>query len=193
MMLTKHSGLYGEMIRYMNNLCDNPSKTKSQKFSLTMLLLCISIFLLSGCGINKVIEETQLYEDTKKEGEQIFEHLKNEDIESLSELFCQNKKDESDLNEKWQVFFDEIDGKIISYDKYSCEENMRTFYKGELTYLVLTVKYSNVKTDTGKIYEQLTYTTTAKDSNNSLKEGVSNFILFLGKDDNGYPIAITVD
>jgi len=185
MMLTKHSGLYGEIIRYMNK--------KTQKFSITMLLLCISMFLLSGCGVNKVIEETRLCEEAKAEGEQVFEYLKNEDIESLSDLFCQNKKDSANLEEKWQVFFDAIDGKIISYDKYSCEENMRTFSKGELTYLVLAIKYSNIKTDTGKIYEYLTYTTTAKNSNSNLDEGVSNFILLQGKDDNGYPIAITVD
>ncbi len=185
------SGLCGEMILLMND--NRITRTSFCCFITTIALIFISIFILSGCGVKKIMEETRLSKEVEKESTQVFDYLKNEDIESLSELFCQNKKDESDLNEKWQVFFDEIDGKIISYDKYSCEENMRTFYKGELTYLVLTVKYSNVKTNTGKIYEQLTYTTTAKDSNNSLKEGVSNFILFLGKDDNGYPIAITVD
>ncbi len=50
-----------------------------------------------------------------------------------------------------------------------------------------------LKTDTGRIYEKLIYSTTAKDIDDSNEEGISNFILLQGKDENGYPIAITVD
>ena len=43
--------------------------------------------LLCGCGLEKVQEETRLCKTAKEDGKQFFEYLKEEDIQSLSDLF----------------------------------------------------------------------------------------------------------
>ena len=159
----------------------------------TILLMVLISVLFTSCGIKKIQDETRLSKEVEKESTQVFDYLKNEDIKSLSDLFCQNQKDNSDIEEKWKIFYESIDGKILAYDKLSCTETMRTFSDGKLTYLVFRIEYSDVKTDTGRIYEKLIYSTTAKDIDDSNEEGISNFILLQGEDENGYPIAITVD
>ncbi len=137
------SGLCGEMILLMND--NRITRTSFCSFITTIALIFISIFILSGCGVKKIMEETRLSKEVKKESTQVFDYLKNEDIKSLSDLFCQNQKDNSDIKEKWKNFYESIDGKILAYDKLSCTETMRTFSDGKLTYLVFRIEYSDVK------------------------------------------------
>ena len=78
----------------------------------------VMLFPLSGCQI--VDNVVKSINDDPKNGEkeyaeQVFEYLKNEDIDSLCELFAPEVSVEHSLESEWKYFFDHVDGKVVSY------------------------------------------------------------------------------
>ena len=166
-------------------------KVLNKSFKLFFLML-ICIFILSGCGIENVMEETRLCKEAKEEKDSVFEYLKNEDAKSLSELFSQNEKESHNLEEEWKTFFDEVDGKFVDFDDSSFTEIRRTFSEGKLTFLVVQAQFKDVKTDTGHIYETITYSKTLKSEHDINDEGIDGFSLCKGTDENNDLIMLYV-
>ena len=107
-----------------------------------LLMSLVMLFSLSGCQI--VDNVSKSIKDDPKNGEkeyaeQVFEYLKNEDIE-------------------WKYFFDHVDGKIVSYKgiKYP-GEGIGKDQDGEVYDSHISVNYSEVKTDNGTVYEEFGY------------------------------------
>ena len=160
---------------------------------LTCFVTILAIMpLLCGCGLEKVQEETQLCKTAKEDGKQFFEYLKEEDIQSLSDLFSENEKNKYDLKKEWKAFFEQIDGNFVSYDEMSFDENQRTFYDNQLSKLIGYVEFTNIKTSTGHIYEKMGYSIILKYSYDSKEEGVSGFSLRKERDENGELVMIYV-
>ncbi len=178
------SGLYGETIQYMNN-----QRNILIKIFNIIFLLALSIVILSGCNAS---EDTQLCKEAKEEAQQVFEYIKDEDIDNLSSLFNAKTRENKNLKESWENFFEQTQGIITEYDKLEVMETQRTYSKGELTFLVLRIKYTNVKTDTGEIYEEMMYYKTAKCNHAPDKEGISWFTLQISKNDKEQPVLLTV-
>ena len=82
-----------------------------KQFKISTILLII-LLAFTSCSWEKVIEEDRLVNETKEEAEQLFEYLKNEDVENLSSLFCQKQQNEHDLSTEWKEFYSELDDKI---------------------------------------------------------------------------------
>lgn len=128
--------------------------------------IMLIISMLSGCGMTGVFESKSdgFYErhDPKKlaakEADTVFEYLKNEDIDSLIELFSDDVKSSHDLEAEWQAFFDHIDGNIESYDGLSFPgEGMNIDKDGEIYDSHLTVRFNNVVTSNNKTYVAISY------------------------------------
>ncbi len=158
-------------------------------------IIMLSLFLLelisfSGCGINRVKEETKLLKEAKKETSVFFEFLKNEDIEGLSNLFNQNKKNTHNLNKEWQTFFDDIDGKITDYERMTFTETRKEVSEGKITYLVVQAEFKDVKTDTGQVYGEMKYSKIIKANYDTNLEGINDFTLWKEKDNYDNPFII---
>ena len=78
------------------------SGSVKRKLSLTVVLLFA--FSLSGCYIGA---DADLRRKEHKLVLNVFEHLKNEDIDFLTELFAERTSDQHDLEEEWEQFFDD--------------------------------------------------------------------------------------
>ena len=155
-------------------------------------ILVIVLFVFTSCSWEKVAEEDRLVKEAKDEAEQIFDYLKEEDISSLSTLFSENQRKNYDLEKEWNNFFEQIDGKFLSYEDVSFEENRRTFADNKLTYLVVRIEFKNIKTDTGRIYEKMGYSKTLKSEYDSNNEGISGFSLRKERDKNDNLVMVYV-
>jgi hypothetical protein len=126
-----------------------------------LLMSLVMLFPLSGCQI--VDNVSKSIKDDPKNGEkeyaeQVFEYLKNEDIDSLCELFAPEVSVEHSLESEWKYFFDHVDGKIISYKglKYP-GEGLEKNKDGKVCDSHISVNYAGAKTDSGTVYEEFGY------------------------------------
>lgn len=128
---------------------------------MALLMSLVMLFSLSGC---QVLENAaRIISDDPKNGEreyadQVFEYLKNEDIDSLCELFAPEVSEDHSLKSEWKYFFDHVDGKIVSYKslKYP-NEGKGTDKDGEVYDSHISVDYVGVRTDNGTVYEKFGY------------------------------------
>ena len=125
-------------------------------------------------------EDTQLCTVAKEEADQVFEYLREKDIQKLSSLFSENQKKNYDLENEWNNFFEQIDGRIIDYETIDVIVSQRTFSDGTLTNLLLRIEFKNVKTDTGQVYEQIRYAKTARCNSEPDNEGINWTALIIG-------------
>jgi len=185
-MKTICSGLYGEMNYHMYIINPSLTFTKSQirKIIKTISFVFISMLLLTSCD-DKVKEESLLCKEAKEEADQVFEYLKEEDIQSLSELFSPNKQTTYNLEAEWKSFFESLDGKIKDYDCLKFDEAQRTFSDGKLYYLTVNVEFTNIETETGHIYEELSYSKILKSDSNNDEEGIWGVSFVNGRDEKG--------
>ncbi len=185
-MKTICSGLYGEINYHMYIINSSLTFTKSQirKILKTISFVFISMLLLTSCD-DKVKEESLLCKEAKEEANQVFEYLKKEDIQSLSNLFSENKKTTYNLEDEWKDFFENLDGKIKDYDKLEFDESERTFSDGKLYYLTVNVEFINIETETGHIYEELSYSKILKSESDSDKEGIWGVSFVNGRNEKG--------
>ena len=126
-----------------------------------LFMSLVMLVSLSGCQIVdnavKTIKDDPKYGE-KEYAEQVFEYLKNEDIDSLVELFAPAVRAKHSLESEWKIFFDHMDGKIISYKglKYP-GEGLEKDKNGEVCDSHISVNYAGAKTDSGTVYEEFGY------------------------------------
>ena len=128
---------------------------------LALMMSLVLAFPMFGCTfIDRAVKayEDDPKRDEKEYAEQVFEYLKNEDIDSLCELFAPEVSVEHSLESEWKYFFDHVDGNIVSYKglKYP-GEGIGKDQDGEVYDSHISVNYSEVKTDNGTVYEEFGY------------------------------------
>ena len=166
---------------------------------LPLILVPFTVANLAGCGITDPaagpdgstesgysdrLERTAPKKLARKEAEQIFEYLKNEDIASLTALFSQDAKDNHDLEKEWKDFFSRIDGKFTGYGGISFPgEGMGVDKEGVIYDSHLSINYNDSVTDTGAVYTQIGYYQTRINTADPRIEGINIFTVMIpGKD-----------
>ena len=122
------------------------------------LVLCALMALqLFGCALIKNVKNDPKNLE-KPDAEKIFEYIKDEDIDSLCDLFSPEVKKNHDLEKEWEDFFEKMDGKAVSYKKISYpNEGEGKDENGEVYKMHVAVNYNSVKTDKGTVYKQFGY------------------------------------
>ena len=122
------------------------------------LVLCALMALqLFGCALIKNVKNDPKNLE-KLDAEKIFEYIKDEDIDSLCDLFSPEVKKNHDLEKEWEDFFEKMDGKAVSYKKISYpNEGEGKDENGEVYKMHVAVNYNNLKTDKGTVYKQFGY------------------------------------
>ncbi|WP_034450330.1 DUF5104 domain-containing protein [Butyrivibrio sp. AE2032] len=151
---------------------------------LTAILMC-AVMALSVCScsfVERVVDKVK--NDPKKlekaDAEQIFEYLKNEDIESLCALFSPEVKKHHNLELEWEIFFDNLDGNLVSYKSLSYPgEGGSTDKNGEVIDSHISVNYNGVTTDTGTQYKEFGYYHVRVNRNDPDSEGLTVFTMQL--------------
>lgn len=146
------------------------------KKALSLIAAIIFAISVSGCYIGS---DGKLRRKEHKQAVQVFKYLKKEDISALSKLFAERTDDQCDLEEEWEVFFDEVDGRIVSYDDLQVSVIERWDDHWKITRALLQVTFRNVKTDEGVVYDEIVYDDYAIHSDPDC-EGI--IVVSLGKD-----------
>lgn len=155
----------------------NTRKCFNGIISITLVLT----ILLSFTGCSKFIEDmnSERYGAkrlAKKEAEEIFRMLQEEDIEGLSALFSEDSRKYHNIEMEWELFFDRLDGKVVSYSGISFPgEGMGVDKDGVIYDSHLSINFKNVKTDTGTVYKEFGYYQTRIDTRNPELEGINVF------------------
>lgn len=131
------------------------------KKHVALFMSLVMLFSLSGCQIVdnavKTIKDDPKYGE-KEYAEQVFEYLKNEDIDSLCELFAPDVRAEHSLESEWKNFFNHMDGKIVSYEGLQYPgEGLGKDKDGKVYDSHISVNYAGAKTDNGIVYEEFGY------------------------------------
>lgn len=147
---------------------------------ISITLVFAILFSFTGCS--KFIEDmnSERYGAkrlAKKEAEEIFKMLKEEDVEGLSALFSEDSRIEHSIETEWKLFFERLDGKVVSYSGISFPgEGMGVDENGVIYDSHLSINYNNVKTDTGTVYKEFGYYQTRIDTRNPDLEGINVFV-----------------
>ena len=146
---------------------------------ISITLIFAILFSFTGCSKIKEDMNSERYgakKLAKSEAEEIFKMIQEEDIEGLSALFAEDARNCHDIEKEWEAFFDQIDGKIVSYSGISFPgEGMGVDKDGVIYDSHLSVNFENVKTDKGTVYEQFGYYQTRIDTRNPELEGINVF------------------
>ena len=171
-------------------LSSNP-RTLYTKLLLALIITIISVLVCSSCGLKTIKEEDQMVIETKEEAVQLFEYLKTKDTENLSLLFSQKKQAEHDLIKELKEFYEELDDNFVSYESLETMTTHRSCYNDEIELMEISVIFKNVKMESGKQYEKLSYCKTSRNINRPETEGIDILGLKIGEDENGW-IQLTV-
>ena len=157
----------------------------------------VSLVFLNGCGNDvsstgdvqnrpavKASREKEYYpeKNAKKEAAEYFEYLREKDIQSLNALFSSDVQASHDLQKEWEAFFGALEGNIVSYEKISYAGEEVRIDERKVSYSDITIRYENVKTDTGKLYSRLDYRQLRVDNAHPDAEGISIFSLAVPAD-----------
>ena len=156
----------------------NASKCFCRVISITVILAVL--FGFSGCGflVDRNSERYGAKNLAKKEAEEIFRMIQEEDIEGLSARFSKDARKYHNIEMEWESFFKHIDGKVISYSGISFPgEGMGVDKDGTIYDSHLSVNFKNVKTDTGTVYKDFGYYQTRIDTRTPDLEGINVFTM----------------
>ena len=146
-----------------------------KKTALIAFMLILGL-VITGCGSEADLEKTNPKKLARKEAEDIFEYIKDEDIDSLVDLFAEDVKKSHDLKKEWEEFFEKMDGKAVSYGGISFPgEGMGVDKDGNIYDSHLSINYNKVKTDTGTVYQEFGYYQTRIDTKHPEREGINLF------------------
>lgn len=140
-------------------------------------LIIVFVFMLILTGCAEHYNTKKISEDKSKK---ILNYLQDEDSEGLKKMFCQKVKNTEDLDSQIEDAFDFFDGKVISHDNILSNES-QTVKKGEVTYLYISPRIENIKTDSTKTYNIYVCYYVVNINNKDL-EGLSKIII----EDNSY-------
>ena len=148
---------------------------------LALLMSLVIAFSVFGCAF--IDRAVKAYEDDPKRNEreyaeQVFEFVKNEDIDSLCELFAPEVSENHSLRAEWKYLFSHMDGKAVSYKslKYP-DEGLRKDKDGEVYDSHISVNYNGVRTDNGTKYQQFGYYRVKVNRNDPDSEGMHVFTM----------------
>ena len=146
------------------------------------LLMCLVMALpLFGCSfIENAVDrfKNDPKKQEKADAEQIFEYLKEEDIDSLCELFSPEVRKTHSLKSEWKYFFKKLDGNVVSYKKLQYQnEGYGVDKDGEVYDSHFSVNYSGVKTDNGTVYKQFGFYHVRVNKNDPDSEGLQVFTM----------------
>ena len=138
---------------------------------ISITLILAFILNLTGCG--RFESDKHL---VKKEAEEIFRMLQDEDIEGLSAKFSKDSRKYHNIEMEWELFFKQLDGKLVSYSGISFPGEGKGVDKDGTVYEShYTVEFKNVKTDKGTVYQSFGYYLTRTDTKEPDLEGIDVF------------------
>ena len=138
---------------------------------ISITLILAFILNLTGCG--RFESDKHL---VKKEAEEIFRMLQDEDIEGLSAKFSKDSRKYHNIEMEWELFFKQLDGKLVSYSGISFPgEGTGVDKDGTVYESHYTVEFKNVKTDKGTVYQSFGYYLTRTDTKEPELEGIDVF------------------
>lgn len=144
---------------------------------ISCVLILTVMALASSCAL---INRDDPKKQERAEADKIFELLKNEDIDALCGLFSEDVRNRYDLESEWKIFFDSIDGNIVSYDSLSFNaEGYGKDKNGEVYDSHMSVNYNKTTTDTGMVYDDIGYFVYRKHPDGKSQEGLSVFTVKL--------------
>ena len=146
------------------------------KKSLAVLLLAAMLCSLASCS------ERHPGHKAKREAARIFEYIKDGNTKKLNKLFSDDVRDTHDLDDEWDDFFDAVDGNIVSYGSISSGGEEVYIDYGKVTYSMVVVNINDVKTDTGMVYESISYNQIRVDKKHPEREGIGLFSLVSAAD-----------
>lgn len=146
------------------------------------LFLCLAAaFAVFGCDLaarGKKAYEQDPKRIEKENAEKIFEYLKNEDIDSLCELFSKESQKHHNIRNEWESFFRHVDGKIVSYKSISYpNEGLEKDGNGEVNDSHISVNYAGVTTGNGTVYKEFGYYRVQVSKKDPDSEGLSVFTM----------------
>lgn len=139
----------------------------------SITLILAFILNLTGCG--RFESDKHL---AKKEAEEIFRMIRDEDIEGLSSKFSEDSRKYHNIEMEWESFFKHLDGKVVSCSGISFPGEGKGVDKDGTVYEShLSVNFKNVKTDTGTVYKDFGYYQTRIDTRNPDLQGINVFTM----------------
>ena len=147
---------------------------------ISITLIIAVLFSFTGCRIleDRNSERYGAKNLAKKEAEEIFKMLQEEDIEGLSARFSKDSRKYHNIEMEWESFFKHIDGKLVSYSGISFPgEGMGVDKEGVIYDSHLSVNFKNVKTDKGTVYKEFGYYQTRIDTRNPELVGINVFTM----------------
>ena len=154
---------------------DKRQKDMRTKRVIALALAIALIISFPSCGLLPSLS-------AKKEAKKNFEYLRNKDIDKLVALFSDDIKDTHDLYKEWEEFFRSIDGNIVSYEKISTGGESERIDHGKISYYSVAIIFQNVETDTGKTYEQISYTQQREYKDHPENKGIHIFVVRIPDD-----------
>lgn len=156
---------------------DRKIMTKRRYVSGIVSVMLIVAVILNFTGCSRFVSDKHL---VKKEAEEIFRMLQDEDIEGLSAKFSKDSRKYHNIEMEWESFFKQLDGKLVSYSGISFPGEGKGVDKDGTVYEShLSVQYNNVKTDTGTVYKAFGYHQTRTDTKTPALEGINVFTMKL--------------
>lgn len=151
-----------------------------RKVMALMMSLVIAFPVCSCAFIDRAVKayEDDPKRDEREYAEQVFEYVKNEDIDSLCELFAPEVSVDHSVRSEWKYFFDHMDGNAVSYKSLSYpDEGIGKDKDGEVYESHISVNYKGVKTGNGTEYKQFGYYRVQVNSNDPDSVGMHVFTM----------------
>jgi hypothetical protein len=117
------------------------------------LLFVIGTVALGATIIDNFLPNIALNRQAKTN----FTYLKNKNAKKLIDQFSTDAKNNHDLESEFDTFFKNVDGNVVSYARENCTDREQYVDNYKTTKHEFYCAYYDVKTDTGTIYEELSY------------------------------------
>ena len=154
---------------------DRKIMTKRRYSSGIVIVMLIIAVILNFTGCSRFVSDKRL---AKKEAEENFRMLQDEDIEGLSSKFSEDSRKYHNIEMEWELFFKHIDGKVVSCSGISFPGEGKGVDKDGTVYEShLSINFKNVKTDTGTVYKDFGYYQTRIDTRNPDLQGINVFTM----------------
>ncbi len=142
-------------------MVEKNKKSKAKKITTiiaaTVLTLCfvaiIGAIAISKAVANHFFPNVALTRQAKAN----FECLKKRETSKLIKQFSDEAKSQHNLEQEFENFYKNIDGNLVSYEHVNCADRKKYVDSWKTTKHLFVCEFENVRTDTGIIYESLSY------------------------------------
>jgi hypothetical protein len=142
-------------------MVEKNKKPKAKKIATiiaaTILTLCF-IAIIGAAAISKAIAN-RFFPNVAltRQAKTNFEYLKKKEISKLIKQFSDEAKSNHDLEREFENFYQSINGNLVSYEHVNCADREKYVDSWKITKHIFICEFENVQTDTGVIYETLSY------------------------------------